>query len=58
MTNEELIKIIDNIIEEQAKDGWFDVDTVGTELEDNYGIEDYEDYYDIICDRVDATCKE
>lgn len=58
MTNEELIKIIDSIIEEQAKDDWLDVDTVGMELEDNYDIEDYEDYYDLICDRIEAVCKE
>ena len=60
MTKKELIKTIDAIIDKQAndEDGWFDVDTVECELEENYGIEDADEYYELICERIDKFDEE
>ena len=57
MTKKELIKTIDKIIKEQSDD-WFDVDTIECELEENYGIEDADEYYELICERIDKFDEE
>ena len=60
MSKKDLIKAIDTIIDKQAneEDSWFDIDTVGFALEEEYGIEDYDEYYELICDRMDKYCDE
>lgn len=57
MSKKELIKTIDKIIKEQSDD-WFDVDTIECELEENYGIEDADEYYELICERIDKFDEE
>ena len=60
MSKKDLIKAIDTIIDKQAheEDSWFDIDTVGFELQEEYGIEDYDEYYELICERMDKYCEE
>lgn len=60
MNKKDLIKAIDTVIDKQANEGdcWFDIDTVGDELVEEHGIEDYLKYYELICERMDKYCKE
>lgn len=60
MSKEELIEAIDTIIDKQAHedDGWFDIDTVEYDLQKEYNVEEPDEHYDLICERMDKYCEE